>query len=121
MSDFATTLIAAVGGGLGALCRYVLSHMGRRAPLLATLGVNALGCLILGGLLASTGSVPAGTLILGFTGGFTTFSTFALQTRALGPLPGALNVLASFALCLCALALGGWVVGSFGGSAAPPG
>ncbi len=90
----ATTLLAvALGGALGALGRYVLSA-GLQVRLQGwtgvgfpwgTLGVNLLGCLLLGILFAVvqrqelTGELQA-LLAVGVLGSFTTFSTFSLET-----------------------------------------
>lgn len=82
--------LIAVGGGFGSVLRYAL-HVGvQRAVGVAfpfgTLLVNVLGCALIG-LLA--GVVAAGVplreevrlaLTVGVLGGFTTFSTFGLET-----------------------------------------
>ena len=80
-----------VGGGLGSFLRFavgawVLHHQpGAKFPW-ATLGVNWLGCLLIG---AIYGWVEDRTmmgvslryfLITGFLGGFTTFSAFGMET-----------------------------------------
>ena len=81
-------LAVAVGGALGSLARHALNHLipAGRFPV-ATVIVNLLGCLIIG-LLA--GMIAAKRLSLpmywrefvfvGLLGGFTTFSTFGLDT-----------------------------------------
>ncbi|VVP87409.1 Putative fluoride ion transporter CrcB [Pseudomonas fluorescens] len=85
-------LVAAVsaGGVAGTLMRFaagnwVSAHWPRHFYL-ATLGVNLIGCLIIGvlyGLFLNRPGVPielrAG-LIVGFVGGLTTFSSFSLDT-----------------------------------------
>ncbi|HKS13320.1 MAG TPA: fluoride efflux transporter CrcB [Pseudomonas sp.] len=85
-------VIAAVsaGGVAGTLMRFaagnwVSAHWPRQFYL-ATLGVNLIGCLIIGvlyGLFLNRPGVPielrAG-LIVGFVGGLTTFSSFSLDT-----------------------------------------
>lgn len=79
-----------LGGGAGSLCRYLagrlLSMPGGRFPL-STLCVNMAGCLLIGllaGWLTRRGE-PAFYLlaVTGFCGGFTTFSTFSLETLTL--------------------------------------
>ena len=83
-----------IGGALGACSRYMVSQMlaGRhpgRMPW-GTITVNLVGCLLIGMLTAWTfrraGQAThwsAPLLIAGFLGAFTTFSTFANETRAL--------------------------------------
>lgn len=89
----ATLLAVALGGALGALGRYVLST-GLQTRLQGwtgvgfpwgTLGVNLLGCLLLGVFFALVqrqdlpGELQA-LLAVGVLGSFTTFSTFSLET-----------------------------------------
>lgn len=86
-------VLIALGGGLGAVLRYVVAGWGQRLgegvfPL-GTLIVNVSGCLLIGvaaGLLAGPAIVRDEVrlaLLVGFLGGFTTFSTFGLETFAL--------------------------------------
>ena len=89
-----------------------------------TLVVNALGCLVIGAFSALTG--PDGVIMtspllrqfvmIGVLGGFTTFSSFGLQTINLMNdrewLYAALNVLLSVAVCLAFVWLGIIVVSS---------
>lgn len=108
----------ALGGGLGAVLRYVLtSRLTHRYPL-STLLVNVLGCLLLGwsmtvlwdapGLLGEEGR----RLFAGFCGGFTTFSTFAYQSfdlrRRYSVLHAGINIGANLVLCVSAFLLGRW-------------
>jgi fluoride exporter len=88
-------LAVALGGAVGSVARYAVSlAMARTVPHLAlpyaTFFVNVLGCLVIGllsGLVASHRlelSVEARSFIfVGVLGGFTTFSTFGLDTLAL--------------------------------------
>ncbi|CAJ1415220.1 unnamed protein product [Effrenium voratum] len=67
-----------VGGGVGALCRFTISKLAARGAVWTTLFINWLGCI----LLALTSRCPSNLRPLlgtGFCGGFTTFSTFALE------------------------------------------
>ena len=86
-----------IGGGLGAICRYLAtSAIGARFGLMfpfGTLFVNTLGsflmALVLGFLLPlakSTHMLPESLRLLltvGFLGGFTTFSSFSMETLTL--------------------------------------
>jgi len=82
-------LVATVAGALGAMCRYLASGtiQGRsRSDFpVGTLAVNLSGAFLIGLVagatqLNSTASVAA----LGFLGGFTTFSTWMIETIRLG-------------------------------------
>jgi CrcB protein len=111
-----------LGGGLGALARYGASHFlaarfGETFPL-GTLFVNVLGCLAIGWFAGLTGPdgrwlvppVARQFVTIGFLGGFTTFSSFSLQTLELtkeSEWGGAgLNCLLNIALCLGATWIG---------------
>ena len=112
----------AAGGALGSMARHgvnVLIH-GRwpmmRFPL-ATLVVNVLGCLVIGvlaGLIMSARITPRPHwrefVFVGILGGFTTFSTFGLDTITLArsgiAWPAVLNVAAHVGLGLIAVQLG---------------
>jgi fluoride exporter len=82
----------AVGGAVGALARYGLARGipwdGSGFPW-ATFVTNVVGCLVIGALvvwLVERGSAPDWVrplLVTGVLGGFTTFSTFALEVRDL--------------------------------------
>ena len=116
------SLLVAAGGALGSVARYwvtvlVAQTMGDRFPW-ATIGINVLGSFAIGlfaGLTMPGGGVTAssGTRIffmVGVCGGFTTFSSFSLQTLALARTgdwsAAAANVLLSVVLCLVAVTLG---------------
>jgi CrcB protein len=83
----------AVAGAAGTLCRYALGRWimtatGESFPW-GTFAVNVLGCFIIGLVAAAIekGELLSPTirlaLIVGFLGGFTTFSSFALESFAL--------------------------------------
>ncbi len=82
-------LAVAFGGGLGAVCRYllskVLSEHGSNYIPLGTIAVNLIGSFLIGFLFEAFASYeirPSVRLFLttGFLGGFTTFSTYALES-----------------------------------------
>ncbi|MCE8516780.1 fluoride efflux transporter CrcB [Ruegeria pomeroyi] len=115
MTAVALHALFALGGGLGAVLRHWVARRVTHDLPLATLVVNVLGTLLLGIWLGQPASGAADPdqsrqLILGFCGGFTTFSSFAYQTldlhRARSIASAAVNILASVALCALAYLLG---------------
>ncbi|SFH77603.1 fluoride efflux transporter CrcB [Modicisalibacter xianhensis] len=115
-----TWLAVAAGGALGALSRYLLSGwltgwLGKGFPW-GTFGVNLLGCCLIGAFYVwltqelRLAPVWQAVLVAGFTGAFTTFSTFALETLTLFEsgrgLVAALYVSASLVLGVAGVALG---------------
>ena len=121
-----TVLFLAVGGALGTLARYGLNGLisARIATFpLGTMIVNISGCFAIGFLAAvsdpSFGRAWLKTgwrdfLMVGFCGGYTTFSSYGLQTLNLARdgewLAVALNIVGSNVLGLLAVYLG-WVSG----------
>src|SRR5437016_14216955 len=114
-----------IGGGIGALARYVLgaaiaARIGGRFPL-GTLVINVTGSFLIGFLMAifTERLQPHPNwrllLVVGVLGGYTTFSTFEYETfRAVqdgSKWMGLLNVAASVMLGYIAVWLGGEVVG----------
>ena len=85
-------LAVGLGGALGAVCRYLLGQvipkLGSGFPL-ATFAVNLLGCFAIGLVVGIAGRHtdidPRLILFLqtGICGGFTTFSTFSLESLTL--------------------------------------
>ena len=115
-------LLVALGGALGTIARYALSgfvatHFGETFPW-GTMIINISGSLVIGFFATLTG--PDGRVfvgseirqfvMMGLCGGFTTFSSFSLQTLSLardGELGLALaNVGLSVFLCLLAVWVG---------------
>lgn len=109
-------LLIAFGGAFGCVLRYLVSTsiyrvFGKDFPY-GTLAVNALGSLLAGFLFIllleyvdSVADSMRSLLIIGFLGGFTTFSSFSLETINLienGEMSHAcLNVVMSVVICLC--------------------
>jgi CrcB protein len=121
-------LYVALGSAAGGLARVlagvwlqdrlggVMPHSGAKPFPIGTLLVNVAGSFVIGVLIVvlarrtSSTAMLNSLLILGFCGGFTTFSTFSADTMALiesgaGSL-AAMNVLASVALALLATLAG---------------
>lgn len=115
----ATALLwIALGGALGSVLRALagMAFAGTRFPW-GTLVINAAGSLFIGWLMARMGGLEPGPaarmqslLVVGFCGGFTTFSTFSWQTlekMQQGEWSAAvLNIVLSVVLCLVAAWLG---------------
>ncbi len=117
-----------LGGGLGAILRYVVGGLVQQSTNSAsfpygTLAVNVAGCLLIG-LLGQLGEArglftPEGRLLVftGLLGGFTTFSSFGFETLELARaglnIPALGNVAANVLLGLGAVwagrALGHWL------------
>ncbi len=126
------TLLVALGGALGSVARYWVgiwaAPVSRGLPV-GTIGINIAGSFLIGfvgtlTLAHGRHPWPEGARIfvmVGFCGGFTTFSSFSLQTfdllrggawgRAL------LNVGVSVVLCLAAVAAGHAVGSHWNGGA----
>jgi CrcB protein len=115
-------ILIAVGSALGGMGRYLVSGVvttatGGTFPY-GTMVVNITGCLVIG--FFATLSGPDGRLLVGtparqfvmvgLCGGYTTFSSFSLETlylmRAGEFIPAATNALGSVALCLVSVWLG---------------
>ncbi|WP_237478617.1 fluoride efflux transporter CrcB [Lichenibacterium dinghuense] len=128
-----TYLLIAVGGALGTLCRFglglLLAPVSQELPW-GTIVINVLGSFVIGffgTLTLASGRYPVSEttrlfVMVGICGGFTTFSSFALQTldllRTDAIVRGCLNVAISVALCLCAVAAGHAIAARLNGGAA---
>ena len=120
-----SALLVAVGGAVGSLLRYWMSGVAQRSipgtgewslfPL-GTLTVNVLGC-VMAGALAEIGERhgPLSTetralLMVGFLGGFTTFSAFANETvafwRAGAVAVATVHMVVSVLVCIAAVVVG---------------
>lgn len=121
MSAFVTTLWICLGGALGTAARYwiaVLALPISRALPWGTIGINVFGSFLIGfvgTLTLAHGRHPMPEtarlfVMVGFCGGFTTFSSFSLQTldllRGDAWLRALLNIVLSVLLCVAAVAVG---------------
>ena len=92
-------ILIALGGGLGAVCRYLLSKvmgtlLGTSFPF-GTLVVNIIGAFLIGfiGFILFERTFHLGAelralIIIGLLGGFTTFSSFSYETVLLAACRG---------------------------------
>lgn len=111
------------GGAASSIVRYLLSGGILAGQTLlgfpaGTFTVNAAGSLLIGILLEASVSETLGwLLIVGFCGGFTTFSTFSADTvrllRAGCYNAAAIYVALSVAVCIVFAALGMWIGTTF--------
>ncbi len=105
-----------LGGGLGSVTRLGLSLAANRLVGAAfpwgTLLINVLGSFVIGWYGFRAGPGPAARIFVmtGFCGGFTTFSSFSLQTVELmrlgHPVRAAAYIVASVVLCVFATTAG---------------
>ena len=109
-------ILVGLGGAAGSMLRYgaslLMAALGAQATM-ATLAVNILGSFLLGLLAAACN--PGSWMLMatvGLCGGFTTFSTFSVQTVALFQQgrcgAGVLYILGTVAICLLCAWLGSW-------------
>ena len=123
-----SSVAVAVGGAIGSLARFWLAELfvalGRSAFPWATLLANVSGSMLIGVIAALTG--PDGRLLVapelrlfwmvGICGGYTTFSSFSLQTLTLAQgvewSRAAMNIGLSVILCLVAVWLG-YMIGAW--------
>ena len=123
-------LVVALGSAVGGVARYGVGLLAARAWGSAfptgTLLINVVGSFIIvfyGALTLAGGPLPASAamrafIMVGFCGGFTTFSSFSLQTLELfqagETVWAGLYILGSVALCLLGVFLGYWLATRFG-------
>lgn len=113
-------LLIAAGGAVGSILRYLVSLVvyslfGRVFPY-GTLIVNISGCLIMGLLTSllferiTEATELRALLLIGLLGGYTTFSSFAIETLTLAEngqlLLAVSNVFFSVVMCLFAVWIG---------------
>jgi fluoride exporter len=132
--SFTTCLYVTIGGALGSLARYAISvwalPMSRDLPW-GTIGINIAGSFVIGffgTLTLAQGRYPVAEnlrlfVMIGICGGFTTFSSFSLQTLELirggAVLRAGANIVLSVVLCVAAVALGHFMAARINGHAAP--
>ncbi len=123
-----TCLLIMLGGALGTLLRYLISALTSTAPHelpWSTIGINVSGSFLIGffgTLTLANGRFPVSEnirllVMVGICGGFTTFSSFSLQTFDLMRngyiIRAAVNVIGSVVLCISAVAFGHLIAAHF--------
>ena len=116
MATILNCVFVGFGGLVGSVLRYLVSLVPLRHASgfpLVTLGINVLGAFVLGLIMAAAGKSPSldpRTLLflkVGVCGGFTTFSTFALEAHGLlsggKPMVALLYMVLSVILCVFAI------------------
>ncbi len=112
----------AVGGAVGCCARYAVTQLvqqvyGRSFPL-ATLIINVLGCFLMGFLFFETlerismNPTLRTAILTGGLGGFTTFSTFAMESILLIE-DGEIGYMAAYLLLSVFLGLAAALVGAY--------
>ena len=116
-------LSVAIGGALGSVSRFGLSRWVQTLPSLQNfpwgiLLCNVLGCFLIGVFYGvfehklTLGPVWRAGIMIGFLGGFTTFSSFSLDTlhllQSYGAFSALSNVFLNLVVCLLATAVGIW-------------
>lgn len=102
-----TILIATLSGAIGAVARYgltgVVQRRSRSGFPVGTMTVNLLGALTLG-MVAGAGGLDSSLamFLTGFLSGFTTFSTWMMETVWLGVAGGSRRALVNLTLTLVA-------------------
>ena len=116
-------LLVFLGGGLGSVCRFLVGKIYPAGTSLfpwATLSANFLGCLVFGmvlmlGVEKINLNYPLKLLLItGFCGGFSTYSSFTVETVELFKQSHSAlafgTIVANFVFSVAGLYLGGWLV-----------
>jgi fluoride exporter len=130
--SFTTFLFIVIGGAIGTLARYLISvaalPFSQNLPW-GTIWINIIGSFVIGlfgTVTLAHGRFPVSEnarlfVMVGLCGGFTTFSSFSLQTldlmRSGATVRAAINVIASVVLCIAAVAAGHLIAAYFNGAA----
>ncbi|WP_248583393.1 CrcB family protein [Nocardioides sp. InS609-2] len=105
-------LLVALGAAVGAPARYAISHLLDDELPVGTLLVNVLGSTLLGFLSAvAPGEHALALLGVGLCGGFTTWSSLAVQTHDRGWSAGSRYLVLTLALAMAGCTIG-FVVGT---------
>ena len=126
--SFTTCLIVMLGGALGTFARYAVSVLAlpysRELPW-GTIAINITGSFVIGlfgTLTLAHGRFPVSEnarlfVMVGLCGGYTTFSSFSLQTldllRSGAMMRATINVVVSVVLCVAATACGHLIASHF--------
>lgn len=130
--SFTTCLVVILGGAIGTLGRYLVSvwalPISRELPW-GTILINITGSFVIGffgTLTLAHGRFPVSEnmrlfVMVGICGGYTTFSSFSLQTldliRSGAVMRATVNIIASVALCVGAVAIGHLIAARLNGGA----
>ncbi len=106
-----TALLVALGAAVGAPLRFVVGHLlDHRRFAVGTLLANVVGSTLLGVFAAWSVTGDALALLgVGFCGGLTTYSAFAVRTSELGWARGAVYAGLTIVLSLVGCAAGYWL------------
>jgi len=114
-------LLILLGGGVGSLSRYMIgsalvTRYGMRLPIVGTMTINITGSFLIGLLMTliterfGANQNLRALLVIGFLGGYTTFSSFEWETYAVirdgGFWMGIFNIVGSVTLGYAAVWLG---------------
>lgn len=130
--SFTSCLVVILGGAIGTFLRYAVSVLAlpisRQLPW-GTILINISGSFVIGlfgTLTLAAGRYPVSEnlrlfVMIGICGGYTTFSSFSLQTldllRTGATLRAGLNIVLSVVLCIAAVAAGHGIASYFNGGA----